>query len=329
MLKFVLKKSESFSERFNRHCFSLFFEWITSKAVKIIGRLQYLCPSSPKANDEDDVRNFLALALLVGNISIFKNDLKIDLLGIILKSKMCELALHLCLFDCMPEANSFEESKLNSTDDCRNLWKGMLNDSFCYMLPTKEKGVKKREESTSCYCLVWKNMALATIGLNSNIPSKVKDDGPRFHSSVLIAHICAEMGNSLLLFPDLESIDFLREYGQYNAFNEIENKTVDVNDLIFQQSFDPYNSPTLYDYQIKIMHDKLNVLEKYCHALRKSITSVFIHAHLRRAKELLVYLEMTYRSWKTECSKKICLDNSCSEKVSAQGNLNAWMKDVL
>ena len=319
----------------------LFFTWMKNTAHQIISKCQYLTTGTPRSNDEDDLKGWLALALLVWNVPIFRNDTKIDSLSIIFKAIMAEYALHLSLFDQMlyptlPTIDNIEKEKRLKTEAS---WVALLKRSKPTQHTLKSSPYKSCNKSDPISHSTWqfflasKCITLAEIGINRKQSQNIQKEGPRFYAVTLIAHVCAEIGNSLFVFPNqddsqplIQNISFLmrwddsllKEENKYQL--QIRNGKLPSLHISDQNEF-----VSIYHDHLKVMHDRLKSLEEQCLKIKKDITMVFTNPHLRRVKEFLVWLATTYRQWRLESAKIIGEEERNHKLVPVQSNLKEWL----
>ena len=358
MLNDIHNKFHFFNDvhkEYEKDSYLSFFSWAQKTAHKIISKCKSLSSGAYKSSDEDDSRGWLALALLVGNIPIFKSDLSVDLLGSLFKMELAELALQLCIMDDVLQYPCREEENENDTDS-RQLshcvfWKTQLKSKLPMIPPFKDISSLKLdmiETSTEecgnsffyCYDLIWKCIALAQMGINDQVSDEIQRDGPRFHAVVLLAHICMEIGNSILISQNLDkSLQLVRRFSSSELFHGDDNDNEYIQVTQGPQNSNECSKSTpqcntdngnkfhqLYLLHLKEMYDRLNVLEENCHKLKKNITMVFTHAHLRRVKEFFVWLAITYRQWKIEAAKIVGIDSSDGDELLIQSTLEGWLQ---
>eukprot|EP00978_Attheya_sp_CCMP212_P008052 scaffold18742_cov50-Attheya_sp.AAC.1 len=121
----------------------------------------------------------------------------------------------------------------------------------------------------------WRALATAQVAFDAIEPlgNEFLFDGPRFLATIELAHLSILVGlSSYLVLP--EAPDRAPE-------DQILYQSVPEADLIST-----------------MMHN----LEEACEDRKKKIPNVFVHPHLRRAKELIMWMSLTYRCCKNDAS---------------------------
>jgi len=249
------------------------------------------------AADKDDLEGWLAQALLVNNVPILKkkkNNLSssssssssslyerkkydsqqqqvIDINCIFVKAALAEKLLQKCL------SLSMNHSRASTSDATTLLWNEKVNQTIVELQQQQQQQNESQSENDSTDpidTLIWRCSALALIGFHetlANLP-KIQQDGPRFHASLMMVHVCVEIAVSLLLLIQCSS----SSSSSSSSFDKVKEKVKAVYWVLFK-------------------------IEEISSQMKKKITiAVFANAHFRRAKELLGWLGTTYKGWKRE-----------------------------
>lgn len=240
------------------------------------------CAKIENAADKDDLEGWLAQALFVNNVPILKNlsssssssslyerkkydsqqQQVIDINCIFVKAALAEKLLQKCL------SLSMNDSRASTSDATTLLWNEKVNQTIVELQQQQQQQNESQSGNASTDhidTLIWRCSALALIGFHetlANLP-KIQQDGPRFHASLMMVHVCVEIAVSLLIRCSSSSF-------------EVKEKVKAVYWVLFK-------------------------IEEISTQMKKKITiAVFANAHFRRAKEFLGWLGTTYKGWKRE-----------------------------